>query len=181
MKPRLAITLTGALLILGCGATVSSSMAPDTNVSQFKTFSFHQSPSQAAQPKSIADQDIEDALKQSLLAKGYVEATNGNPDFLVAHHVKLQERTEVEGGYGYGYGYGWYGMGPMGVNTYTYTQGTLIVDFVDPKTNKAFWRGTASDLVNHPSSPNPNKIQAAVTKLINQYPSNVAVAPRTTM
>jgi hypothetical protein len=173
---KLAISFTATLFMLGCGASVNSTMVPGTNVGQFRTFSFHNA-SQAGQPVSVADQAIEDALKQSLISKGYVEATE-NPDFLVAHHVNLQQQTQVYGGGPYGYGYGYYGMGP---DIQTYTQGTLIVDFIDPKTNKAFWRGTASQVVNNPSSPDTDKIQAAVTKLIDKYPSNVAVAPRTTM
>jgi Domain of unknown function (DUF4136) len=174
MKTNLRLIVTGALLIAGCGATVNSSVTPGTNLAQFKSFSFYTAPSGAAQPTSVADQTIDDALRQSLIAKGYVEATNGAPDFLVAHHVKTQQQLEVAGGYGYGFGFG-------GMDAYTYTEGTLIVDFIDPKTNKAFWRGTASDVVNHPSNPDTGRIQAAITKLINQYPTNLAATPRTNM
>jgi hypothetical protein len=115
----------------------------------------------------VADQDIEQSLRQALTARGYVESAR--PDFFVVHQVQLQQ--QVSGGYGVG----WYGF-----DAYTYTEGTLIVDFIDPQTNHAFWRGTASDLVNNPASPNAGRIQAAVSKLINQYPSNLASIPSTT-
>ncbi|HZS36314.1 MAG TPA: DUF4136 domain-containing protein [Polyangia bacterium] len=178
MRTKLAILIAVAPLAaaaLGCGATVHSSFAPGANVQQYKTFSFQRPQSPAARPASIADQEIEDALRQSLIAKGYVESTDGNPDFVVVHHVMLQQRTQVDR-----VGTGWYGFGGT-VSTYSYTEGTVIVDFVDPKTNQAFWRGTAADVVNRPASPNPAKIRAAVTKLINRYPSNVAAIPRTNL
>jgi len=173
MKIKSTIVFVAALLV-GCGATVRSSLVPGTNLNEYRSFSFYSAPARSAHPISVADQSIDDALRQSLLAKGYVEATNGNPDFLVAHHIKLQERTDF-----YDTGYGLYGFG--GVEPYSYTEGTLIVDFIDPKTNKAFWRGTAADVVSNPSSPKPEKIQAAVSKLIDRYPANVAAAPRTNM
>jgi hypothetical protein len=48
----------------------------------------------------------------------------------------------------------------------------LIVDFIDPHTNQVFWRGTATDIVNNPNSPDLGKLDAAVTKLVKQYPGS---------
>jgi hypothetical protein len=57
-----------------------------------------------------------------------------------------------------------------------YTQGTLFIDFIDPKTNQVFWRGTASAVVNHPENPNGKKLASAVDKVMKKYPSEVASA-----
>jgi hypothetical protein len=159
------------LLATGCGATVHSSVAPNTNLGQYKTYAFYRPPSTQGQAETIADQTITSALRAQLSAKGFTEATQGSPDFLVAHHVRLQQ--ELQSGYGVGAGY--YG------GAYTYTVGTLIVDFVDPQTQKVFWRGTASDVVNNPSMPDPHRIESAVARLVNQYPVNLAAAQRPTM
>ena len=163
---------TAVIVAAGCGASVQSSVAPNARLGAYKTFAFYTAPGQPA--KSVADQDIDSALRQSLTAKGFVEATSGSPDFLVSHHIKLQQELDMNG---FGYDYGWEG----GVGAYTYTEGTLIVDFVDAKTNKAFWRGTASQAVNHPDSPDAQRIEAAVEKLINKYPVNLAATPKTNM
>ena len=54
------------------------------------------------------------------------------------------------GGWGPGYGpgwgaWGWGGWGPgyPGYGGYAYTEGTLVVDLVDAKTNQVVWRGYA--------------------------------------
>ena len=52
MRTRPALFVTAALLAVGCGATVNSSVVPGTNLSQFKTFSFYR-PSSGG-PASVA-------------------------------------------------------------------------------------------------------------------------------
>jgi hypothetical protein len=160
---------------VGCGATVHSSLSPTANVSQYKTFSFYNSPYKQGKPETIADQTIRSAISQDLAAKGLTEATNGPGDFQVAYHVVEQQKLAVDD-----FGYGFWGFaGPADITTYT--QGTLVVDFIDPKTNKAFWRGTASQIVNDPNNVNPAKLDAAIAKLINRYPYGVAGTARTAM
>ncbi len=162
------------LVAAGCGATIRSSTASNADLAKYRTYSFYTSP-KANQPETIADQAINSSLKDSLAAKGLTEAAPGQtPDFLVAHHVKEQQQLDVDN-FGYGF-YGW----PGGEVT-QYTQGTLIVDFIDPQTKQVFWRGTASGVVNHPNSPNTQKIAKVVGEVVNRYPSAVAEAPRTTM
>ncbi len=69
--------------------------------------------------------------------------------------------------------------GPVSVTEYT--QGTLIVDFIDPQTKQVFWRGTGTDVVNHPESPNTAKLGKVVAQIVNKYPATIAEAPRTNM
>lgn len=175
MKTRLyALAAIVALgLGLGCGASVHSSVAPNANLGQYHTYAFATPRYRANRPETPAEQDLREALRSSLAQKGLVEAPAGAaPDFLVAYHVKTRQQMDAAT-----LGYGWYGP----ADVYTYTEGTLIVDFVDPRTNAAFWRGTASDVVNHPEAPDVARLDKAVAKLINQYPAAMAAAPRTTM
>jgi Domain of unknown function (DUF4136) len=180
MNTRLA-GLAGLAAILaigaGCGATVHSTVAPNANLGQYRNYSFQTPRYRVGQSESPAEQELRAALRNNLAQKGLTEAPAGQqPDFLVAYHVKEQQKLDVDT-MGYGFGWGW--GGPAAVTTYT--QGTLIVDFIDPRTNQAFWRGTASDIVDHPESPDLGKLDKAVAKLVNQYPSMVASAPRPAM
>jgi hypothetical protein len=68
-------------------------------------------------------------------------------------------------GWGWGYDYGW--GGPA---YYAYTEGTIIVDFIDPHTNKVFWRGTASSVIDDPNNVSTAKVNKSIAKLISQYP-----------
>jgi hypothetical protein len=152
-----------ALALAGCGATVRTTTMPGANLSQYHTFSFAQ---QQAGHESLADQTIRGEIARSLEARGLREV-QANPDFVVATHVKTQQRMDVMPGPYYGWGYG---------DVYEYTEGTLIVDFVDPKTNQVFWRGTASQTVDHPNNPDLNKVAQATSKLMMKLPFQMAAA-----
>jgi hypothetical protein len=177
MRSSVSSTVVALMIIAtGCGATIRSTTASNADLAKYKTYSFYTPPSKTGQAQTIADQTIESSLKQSLAAKGLTEAAPGqNPDFLVAHHVKEQQKLDVDT-LGYGF-YGW----PGGADVTQYTEGTLIVDFIDPQTKQVFWRGTATAVVNHPESPDTGKIAKVVGQVIDRYPSMVASTVRTTM
>jgi len=157
------------------GITANSNIAPGTNLAQYRTYAWHSGVS--GQAESIGAQEVRSALQAQLAEKGLQLTTTGNPDFLVAYHGKKEQKVDVyPGGYGY-WGYGWGGF----PDVQTYTQGTLIVDFIDPKTNKVFWRGTASGVLDDPNNPNLAKIDTAVAKLVQQYPTQMAATQRPAM
>jgi len=72
------------------------------------------------------------------------------------------------------YGYGYYGMWAGAPRTYTdvsqYTEGTLILDFVDAKTKKLVFRGIGTGTVSDPET-NAERIKEAVEKIVNDFPS----------
>jgi hypothetical protein len=174
----LLLSLAAALtLVAGCSPmTVNANVSPTANLSKYKTFSWLTSPYQQGQPQSLGEQQVHAALVRDLAQKGMVEAPAGTPpDFLIAIHKVKEQKLDVST-VGYGY-WGWGGF----PDVTTYTQGTLIVDFVDPQTNKVFWRGTASAVLDHPENPNVKMLDKAVSKLVNQYPGMVAATSRPAM
>jgi hypothetical protein len=176
MKTRISALAALLVLCVGCGATVSSTVAPNANLAQYHTFAFRTPHYREGKAESPAEQELRAALRNDLGQKGLMEAAPGQvPDFFVAYHVKTEQKLDVNSvGYGYWWGYG-------GYDVTTYTQGTLIVDFIDPRSNSIFWRGTASQVVNHPYAPDMNRLDKAVAKLVEQYPSMMASVPRSTM
>jgi hypothetical protein len=165
--------LTASVVASGCSTVdVKSRVAPDTNLSQYHTYAFL--PPRPGRPESIAQQQVRQALRQAMAQKGFIEAGPGAPpDFVVAYHVRERQQEAASwGDWGYGPAWGW---GPD--ESYTYTLGTVIIDFVDVRTNRVFWRGTASQVVDHPDNPDPQKIDRAVTKVVNRYPVQVAAVP----
>jgi hypothetical protein len=171
MNTRSLLHLAAVLLIAGCGATVRSTVAPNANLGQYHTYSFFTPGYRANTPETPAEQQLREALRSNLTQKGLTEAPAGvQPDFEIAYHVKEQQKLDVNT-VGYGF-WGWYG----GTYVTSYTEGTLIVDFIDPRNNNVFWRGTASDVVNNPATPDLNKLDKAVAKLVNQYPTQMTAA-----
>jgi hypothetical protein len=174
MKPTLVAV---AALLVACGGpavSVRATTAPDANLAQYRTFAFFTPAYRQGKPESIADQELRRALTQDLQQKGITEVTPGSaPDFLVVYHTRVREVTN-----GTSTGYGSYEAWP---DIRTYDQGTLVVDFIDPHGNKVFWRGIAKAAVMHPESPDPRKIDWAVSHLMRQYPSLVASVPQQAM
>jgi Domain of unknown function (DUF4136) len=175
-KEFLAIALFAAV---GCsGITANSNTAPGANLGKYHTYAWYQPPS--GEMQSIAEQEVRSSLERQLAQKGLTMATTQPPDFLVAYHATKQQKVNVTPGYGYGYGYWGYRWGGF-PDVSTYTEGTLVVDFIDPQSNQVFWRGSAQGVVENPNNPDPQRIDTAVAKLVKQYPMQVASVPRPAM
>jgi hypothetical protein len=115
-------------------------------------------------------------VDREMKAKGLVlVAPEANPDFLVTVLGWAQSEIKVTNyGYAYGGAYwgGPYGATPMAVpmtEVHQYTQGTLLLDFIDARTRKLIWRGTATDTLGSPESVQAT-IEEAVKKLLAAYP-----------
>jgi hypothetical protein len=108
------------------------------------------------------------AIDREMAKKGLVRTTtDANPDFYVSVIGWGQSRVEVTS-YGYGYAPGMYHAYPA-VAVEQYTNGTLLLDFVDAKTKALFWRGTAADTFNSPDEVQA-KIDEAAKELLAAYP-----------
>jgi len=175
-------TLLIPLLALAGCVTVRSSTSPSANLAHYRTFAWYVSPTptvqQTAFERSPAGGLVRERIARDLHARGIRESPD-RPDFFVAYHTRLQQRIDVND---WGYPTVFWGAPPGPVSIDEYTQGTLVVDFIDPKTGQIFWRGTATAVVNHPENPNMQKLATAVDKVMKKYPAEVAsAAPRQTM
>jgi hypothetical protein len=116
-------------------------------------------------------------VRQALIARGFVE-TNKNPDFTVAFYAAAQERLYIsDWGYPYNWGYGYGCCFDNGFGPYItqYTQGTVIIDLVNPDTKKLLWRGRAvADVSNNPQK-YVGQLANLVPKIVNQVPSGGAL------
>jgi len=169
--------LLGAIAVTGCSTmSVHDTYNPSAPFAQYRTYAWMPNNDRGRTAElfrgSPTEQRMKSDLDQALMTKGITAAPPGTqPDFLIAYHVATQEQMDVNS-----WGYGFYGWGGP-IDAYTYTEGTLILDFVDPKTQNAFWRGTASDIVD--PGGNGHKVDEAVTKMMEKYPpaqKNVASA-----
>ena len=157
LTTALALALT---LAAGCIST-RASLAPNTSLSRYRTFAF--APETNAMARTPTGAVVRDSIARELAEKGIYPATNGRPDFFVGYQLVLREQLEAYGGWG---GWGW-GGGP---DLYQYTEGTLVLDFIDPRTNRSFWRGTATSVIDTPDNPKPDKMRKAVAKTLSKYP-----------
>ena len=192
---KLRYVLAALLLAAGCSSVqVRSTPAPNANLGQLRTFAFMtpmQPGSAAAElDRSPAGQEIRARIAEKLVEKGYSPAPpDATPDFLVAYRMFAQQKTDVQswgypGPWGWGWGWGWGGWawGGPDVIVRQYTEGTLVVDFVDPSSHRVLWRGTATGILEQPQNPNLKKVAKAVDKLMDRIPpSALAAGSRTRM
>jgi hypothetical protein len=170
---RCALTCILALAVgAGCSTlSVHTAHSPDADFSRYRTFAWMpNNGSSGLQPGGLAEQRIQANVANSLAQKGIQPATTTPPDFYVAYHAATKEKmTATNWGYD-PIGVGW---GSPDVTVTTYTQGTLVIDFIDASTHKVFWSGRATDVVNETGS-NAEKVDKAIGKMMAQFPPPAA-------
>jgi hypothetical protein len=134
--------------------------------SKLKTFNFaiqRRSPGDPLAKDTLNDGRIKTALESKLTASGYRRETAQKPDFAIAYYITTRNKVDVQD-----YSFGprrWFGGRDIRVDQYT--EGTLIVDLIDPNTKQLIWRGRASGSVELKDA--DKKIDKAVEKLVKQF------------
>ena len=184
MKTPLS-TFLACLAIISLTACSSVTVTTDydhaATFTRYKTYSL-EPPAQGQTLSPSSEAALRDSLRAEMGARGIREVARGSGDLAVARHVFLQEKVSVQqyGAWGYGYHGGWpygggyYGMWHGAPMAYTdvqqYTVGTMILDFVDRRSNKVVFRGTGKAVVGGPDS-NAAKVREAVTKIVADFPT----------
>jgi len=157
-------------LITGCSDIITSyDYDTRADFANLRTFAWLPIPP-ASQVDDLTTRRIQRAISSQLGIKGINEVQD-DPDFLIAMHTGRQSKVQiVDWGYSYPR-YGRYWDGPS-VDVYEYEEGTLVLDFVDTKTNELSWRGSASAVINPDLTPQEREIRIneAVSKILENFP-----------
>jgi hypothetical protein len=180
--PSLRVTILAlAAALAGCATVkIKTEYDPTAPYASYRTYAWISADPGPEQAPAIRNPQVRalvvKAVDREMKAKGLVlVAPDAKPDFLVTVLGWAQSEIHVTNyGYAYGgaYAYGPYGATPMVVpvtEVHQYTQGTMLLDFVDAKTTKLVWRGTATDTLGSPESI-PATVDEAVKKLLAAYP-----------
>ena len=112
---------------------------------------------------------LEQTLHSSLAARGLKE-TGANASLYIVAAVITREKLNIVPGGGVTVSrFGAYRTWAMNADVQQYTEGTLIIDFVDRKTHKLVFRGLAQAAVGTQAR-NANAIREAVTKIVARFP-----------
>ncbi len=180
------------VLLLGCSTIqVSNDYNPSYDFRKLHSFVILYNKS----GESLAKERIVKALTEAFEAKGYKAASKDKADFYVVFHVNVTNKRQIVTDYKtigvpY-YGYGYYGHrhpyrysgGTAVVPVYreiNYKEGKIVVDALDSKTKKIFWRGTATDRLKSLKTPEERweYIKEVVTKLLASFPAKNKPAPK---
>jgi len=177
----IALLVTG---VLGCSSvTVSTDHDKETDFSSFKTYQWINEKTvtnkDLIKVDAIMDQRIRNTINKQLALQGYKEVKEA-ADLQLNYSVLTEDKTDIRtyqtyGGYsarwGYRGGYGYRGMGGYSDTVVSqYKSGTLVIDFVNPTTNKLIWRGLGSERI--PSERNPENMDELVTEVVESVLKN---------
>jgi hypothetical protein len=130
--------LAGSLILaLGClacsGVAVTSDFEADYPFAGLRTYSFEDLPEGEGLPSAV-DKYVRGKIRHVLDSAGYSESSD--PDFKIFLHGDRGSHTRTAT-----FGYMW----PTEHKTIEFevTNGTMFMDFVDPKDNELIWRASA--------------------------------------
>jgi hypothetical protein len=176
----------------GCGGAPGPDIKTDydtkADFSKYKTYAFQSG--RIILPENIPDTNntlidnrIRNAVAAQMEAKG-IKQDPTNPDLVVTYVAGAKNKQEVErqiaappppgwaaGGW-YQPGYygpgGWWDPGYNAYFTRKYTEGTLIVDLVDPKAKELVWRAYVTGEVT--KIPDDRAVNKLFARIFAQYP-----------
>lgn len=179
MRRLLAVILAlfTSLITASCATTMTVSSHVERGLDFTPYRSFDWGPADAlptGDPR--LDQDpffrdhVQGAVEKELAARGIVLSASGTPDLLIHYHANIRQRIDVariDRSYGHCPGT------TCPPETIEYEAGTLVLDFIDARTNRLIWRGWAQKSVGdmlHDRDTMARTIDEAVTRMLKRLP-----------
>ena len=165
--------------------------APDYNFGQTKTIGFYALSGEVTgnNPTELTDfqrDRIDAALKSALEAKGFTFVNKtANADLLLSWHLNLIDKTDVKTynspSYGASVGYSRYNryamyncyncMNQTDVRVSEYTQGTFIIDMIDPDENASVWRSVTQSKLKEETIRDQAELDSAAARVLAAFPA----------
>ena len=178
---RLLLAVMVAFLCAGC-ATVKVTTDYDRAApfAKYRTYALEPAPHGQGLPP-MTEAALRAALRVSLSARGIEELPGRKPDLAIVVHVFGQKELSPQQYASWGYGPGafwpsrdgryaiWAGAPPDFANAGAYSEGALVLDFVDAKARKLVFRGIGRGVVGSRES-SAKDIEDAVAKIVAGLP-----------
>ena len=164
--------------------------APDYQFGQAKTFGLYALSGEVTgnSPNDLTDfqrDRIDEALKSALQQKGFTFVTQtADADLLLTWHLNMVDKTDVKtyntSSYGVSAGYSRYNryamyncyncMNQTDVRVTEYTQGTFIIDMIDPARNASIWRSVTQSKLKEETIRDQAGLDAAAARVLANFP-----------
>jgi hypothetical protein len=177
------IILSAACALAACSTvTVTTDYNHAAPFGKYKTYTL--APASAGQTLSPASEAaLRNSLRTQLASRGITETSSSKANLMIVRQVSREEKVSVQErttmavpvhSVGRPYGVGTYGVWAGAPQSYTdvtqYTQGTLVLNLVDTRTNQLVFRGVGTAVISGPES-NARKIEEAVAKMVAALPA----------
>lgn len=173
------------LVVAGFGCStmkINYDYDKQADLTKYKTYQLSEESQKLTVGQLMRDR-ILTAVDQQMVVKGFSKSEN--PDIIVDVHLvgkQMQTATATTSGGGYG-GYGGYRGGYRGygygggfstthISYDSYTEGTMLITFIDSSVEKIVWQGTGTKtLIENASTEKKEKnINYAVEAILKNYP-----------
>ena len=174
MKSRLLAPLSIAMLLTGCATiSVQTDYDPEVDFSGYKTYGWlpmstsKQSGANLRFSRTLFHGKLKKAAHEALGERG-LQHSDDDPDLLITYHVNVRHKREV---YVTNHGYN-YWQGASDIDVHEYREGTLILDFIDRRTNQLVWRGIGAGTTAGIDNPQDlqKRLDKAVRKMVADFP-----------
>jgi len=162
------------LLLVGCSTL-------NVNVDYDETYDFKNAKSFAidsgkeSATRTLFSSRVVNALENELQLKNYKKVSKEEADLIFVFNASAKDKSDTQVSYGLsGYrGFGYGGMMMATSHTYEYTEGTLVIDALSPKTKKVVWRGVGVKELREQETPQERTqaVNAAVKKIMEKFPT----------
>lgn len=117
----------------------------------------------------LNDKRIKEGVNKQLALKGYVLSEN-EPKMLIHYHIAIEERSVLRmDNLSYGYSRYWLDQREHLVR---YSEGTLIIDFMDVTNCNLIWRGWATSILDDSRMMNEDLLQKAIDGIFKRFPDS---------
>ena len=174
LSVRLSIVMT-ALLFASCAPVrVNSYVGRDLDLRRYHTYAWAPADSFSTGDPRLDNntffiERVQRAVDGHLREKGFEPARDGQPDFVVHYHARVEQRLDSRE------------LRPgeprcesVECRPFVYDAGTLLIDLVDPRSNQLLWRGWAErglEGVIDDQTWMDATVDDAVTRIMKRFPS----------
>jgi hypothetical protein len=182
MRQNIMGIATFCLFLIGLAGCAVTDVDKTVDFNRLQTYSWGESEIKVENPLyrgDLINKRIKHAVEDEFNRIG-LRKDDKHPDFLVSYKTYTEKKEQQYSNNGYypyapffpyrfgfyPFAYGW----PYGnTRSYTYTQGTLILDITDKATNEVVWRGSVKGNIEQTS--NIEKlIRKGIKAIIKKYP-----------
>jgi hypothetical protein len=147
-----------------------------TAFSEYRTFQLVETAEDLRDTSRTSHELVVSELRRYATEGGLTEV-DANPDFYLAYYTADRgdlrlALTDLRYGYGANFDFGGYwdgGVGTRAPNSFTFKEGTLIVDAWDAERQELVWRGMATAALSSNPDKNDKKIEKALKKIMKRW------------